>query len=76
MCVGPLAPKIPKAPAPPPPPPPVPEPPTKADPEVRRARADETKRARNLAGSKSTIATSSQGLLTPESTGSTLLGGS
>ena len=63
-------------PTPPPPPPPPPEPPTKADPEVRRARQEADKRARNLAGSKSTIATGAQGLLTPESTGTTVLGGS
>ena len=66
----------PSIPKPPPPPPPPPAPPTRASDEVRRARLQEEKRARNLRGSKSTIATSPQGLLTPESTGTTLLGGS
>ena len=73
MCVGPFAP--PKPPKPPPLPPPPPEPPTLADPAVRRARADAEKRARSLAGDKSTIQTGPQGLLTPEKTGTTLLGG-
>jgi hypothetical protein len=73
MCVGPFAP--PKPPPPPSLPPPPPEPPTKADPAVRRARVEAEKRARSLAGGKSTISTSPQGLLTPESTGTTLLGG-
>ena len=72
MCVGPLAP--PSIPPPPPPPPAPPAPPTKSDPAVRRARDDAEKRSRSLAGDKSTIATSPRGLLTPESTGKTLLG--
>lgn len=72
MCFG-GGPSMPKPPAPPPPPP---ASPTKADPNVRRAREEAEKRARNLAGSKSTIATGPQGLLLPESTGTTFLGGS
>ena len=75
MCIGPLAPKAPSIPPPPPPPPAPPEPPTRADPAVRRAREDAEKRARARAGDKSTIATSSQGLLVPEETGKTILGG-
>tara|TARA_R110002051_G_scaffold313916_1_gene390414 strand:+ start:29 stop:247 length:219 start_codon:yes stop_codon:yes gene_type:complete len=71
MCFG----GAPSMPAPPAPPPPPPKPPTRADPTVRRAREQEEKRARNLAGSKSTIAIGPQGLLTPESTGTTFLGG-
>lgn len=74
MCIGPFAPP-PKPPKPPPLPPPPPEPPTLADPAVRRARADAEKRARSLAGDKSTIQTGPQGLLAPEKTGTTLLGG-
>lgn len=74
MCVGPFAP--PKLPAPPPLPPPPPEPPKKSDPSVRRARADADKRARSLAGDKSTIVTGPKGLLAPETIGKTLLGGS
>ena len=73
MCFGGGAPSMPP---PPPPPPPPPKPPTLADPSVRRAREEAEKRARNLAGSKSTIATGPQGLLIPESTGTTFLGGS
>ena len=73
MCIGPLAPpkmqSIPQIAAVEPI-----EPAKKSDPSVKRAREAAEKRARSLAGSKSTIATSSQGLLTPESTGQTLLG--
>lgn len=75
MCIGPFAPKAPKMPLPPPPPAPPPEPPTRADPAVRRAREESEKRARARAGDKSTIGTSSQGLLVPEETGKTILGG-
>ena len=74
MCFG--GGSAPTPPPPPPLPPPPPPPPTKAAPEVRRAREEAEKRARSLAGSKSTIATSPQGLLIPESTGTTFLGGS
>ena len=55
----------PSMPAPPPPPPPPPDPPKKVDPEVQAARNDERSRIRAMAGRKSTIATSAQGLLTP-----------
>ena len=71
MCIG----GSPSMPAPPPPPPPPPAAPTKANPLVKRARGQELKRARGLAGDRSTILTSPQGLLMPETTGKTLLGG-
>jgi hypothetical protein len=74
MCIGPFAP--PKMPAPPPLPPPPPEPPRKSDPAVRRARIEADKQFRARAGDRSTIVTGPQGLLTPEATGTTLLGGS
>ena len=74
MCVGPF--KPPKPPAPPPLPPPAPEPAKMSDPDVARARREADKRAKSLAGDKSTIITGPQGLLVPESTGTTLLGGS
>ena len=76
MCVGPLAPKVPSMPPPPPLPPLPPAPPTRADPAIRKAREDAEKRARARSGSDSTIATTAQGLLIPEETGKTILGGS
>jgi hypothetical protein len=72
MCFG----GAPSMPPPPPPPPAPPAPPTRANPAVKREREQAEKRARNLQGAKSTIATSPQGLLIPESTGTTFLGGS
>lgn len=62
MCIGGLG-KQPKMPAPPPPPEP-PEPaPTKQDPAVAQARTDTRNRVRAMAGRKSTIKTSSRGLM-------------
>ena len=63
----------PSIPAPPPPPPPPAAPPTQAAEPVKRARQDARKRARALAGDKSTIATSPLGLLAEENVGTTTL---
>ena len=52
-------------------PPPLPEPPvtpTSLDPEVKRAREEQKKRAAAMAGYASTIATGGQGLTDPAST--------
>jgi hypothetical protein len=73
MCVGPFKPPKPPQLAPlPPPPAPAP---TRADPAVRRARTDAEKQFRARAGDRSTIVTGPQGLLVPEQTGTTILGG-
>jgi hypothetical protein len=60
----------------PPAPPPIPRAPTRADPEVRRAREDERRNLALLSGDRSTIRTSAQGLLSPANTRKTnILGG-
>lgn len=74
MCVGPLAPKVPKMTPPPLPEPPEP-PPTRDDPEVNAAAAAERKRRLAAKGRSSTILTGPTGLKQEENVGKTLLGG-
>lgn len=75
MCVGPLAPKIPKPP-PMPAPPPAPEPPpTRDDPEVNAAATAARRRRLAMRGRSSTILSGAMGDETEANIGKTLLGG-